>query len=230
MGTRTGVVLVLCRRVSSSFLGGGLGGCCFRGCGSFLLGSLGSFLGGGLGGCCFRHCGSFLLAVLIRRWRFRAPRVRCWSVTAGGNSGTTGGSGESLLVLAREWVPSEVDQWELVEREPHFEVWLPLGLEPPNRKCGEARWICRGWSRPHRKCGEARWNCWCLGWWWYQLCIGSGGEDRFCIGSGGEDAGKLLECGNLAVARWREWRSSEWMLQSCGGVSSGGDYKVGGGR
>jgi hypothetical protein len=23
-------------------------------------------------------------------------------------------------------------------------------------------------------------------------------------GGGGEDAGKLLECGNLAVARWRE--------------------------
>jgi hypothetical protein len=36
-----------------------------------------------------------------------------------------------LMILAREWTPSEVDQWELVEREPHSEVWLPLGLEPP---------------------------------------------------------------------------------------------------
>jgi hypothetical protein len=44
-------------------------------------------------------------------------------------------------------------------------------------------------------------------------------------GDSGEDAGKLLECGNLAVVRWRERRSCRWMLER-----GGGDYKVGGGR
>jgi hypothetical protein len=32
-------------------------------------------------------------------------------------------------------------------------------------------------------------------------------------GDSGEDAGKLLECSNLAVVRWRERRSGRWMLK-----------------
>jgi hypothetical protein len=42
MGTRTGVVLVLRRKFGSSFLCGGLGGGCFRCCGSFLLSIIGA--------------------------------------------------------------------------------------------------------------------------------------------------------------------------------------------
>jgi hypothetical protein len=43
-----------------------------------------------------------------------------------------------LLVLAREWAPSEVDQWELAEQEPQLEERLLLGMEPPS-KVREAR-------------------------------------------------------------------------------------------
>jgi hypothetical protein len=41
-GTRTGVLMGLRRRFGSSFLGAGLGGGYFRGCGSFLLGGIGT--------------------------------------------------------------------------------------------------------------------------------------------------------------------------------------------
>jgi hypothetical protein len=72
----------------------------------------------------FVTAAAFFSALLIRRRRFRASRVRCWYVTAGGTSGTTGGSGGMPVGTGEGVGTPEVDQWELVER-------LPLGLEQP---------------------------------------------------------------------------------------------------
>jgi hypothetical protein len=55
-----------------------------------------------------------------------------------------------LFVLAREGAPSEMDQWELAELEPHSEMGLLLVLEAPSEMRG-IPWKCRGWSQP-REC------------------------------------------------------------------------------
>jgi hypothetical protein len=93
-GTRTGVVLAIRRRVGSSFLGGGVRGGRYLGGGSFLLGGCGTAV----------VTSSDTGAVLVcDRW------AELWRL---------------LLVLVREWAPSEVDRWELVE-EAVYKLGLP---------------------------------------------------------------------------------------------------------
>jgi hypothetical protein len=74
-GTRTGAVLVLVLRLESAaaFVGGGLRGGCFRGCGSLLYGGLG----------------------MVRC--LRALPVRYWHMTAGGTGGTNVGTNEQQI-------------------------------------------------------------------------------------------------------------------------------------
>jgi hypothetical protein len=143
----------------------------------------------------FVTAAAFFSALLIRRLRFRASRVRCWYVTAGGTSVTTGGSGGTPFGTGEGVGTPEVDQWELVQR-------LPLGLEQPLSEVRGSPVEQSGLESPlsevrgspveqsglepppigstgkpggtvgvgatRRKCEEARWNCWCWswGWWW----------------------------------------------------------------
>lgn len=86
-GTRTGVVLVLRRKFGSSFLGSGLGGGCFRGCGSFPPSCIGT-------------TAVRLRALLVRRWYVTADRT---DGTTGGTGGTPVGTGEEWSTLGSGW-------------------------------------------------------------------------------------------------------------------------------
>jgi hypothetical protein len=113
---------LLRRRFGNSFLGGGFGrGGYFRGCGSFVLGGIGTTAA----------TASVTGAVLVvcdcwKKWW--DDWWNWWDVS---------------FYWAREGAPSEVDQWELAELEPHSEMELLLVRESPHLPVKDTQYCIR---------------------------------------------------------------------------------------